>query len=333
MEKLKISVIVPVYNVEKYVSKCIDSIINQTYKNLEIILIDDGSSDSSGKICDDYSIKDPRIKVKHIKNNGVSNARNLGIKLANGDYITFVDSDDYIELNMYERLISIIDNDRIPDIITSGFYYETAEGIVFSKSKKGITKFDVLNNEEAFNEVFIGRFGAYIWNKLFRKKLLLSNKIFFRDDIFSSEDLLFVCQSISYSNIIYHYNNDFYHYIKRKGSVTNSGFNKKLLTTLKAYDEIEKIAIKKFPNSINYVLSGRAFEVSNLIYKMRASKCQKSDIKLLKVWLKENKKCFMKNKMIDKKTKIIIILMSLNVNVGFFCWKLYKISRQLKYKY
>ena len=100
-----ISIIVPVYNVEKYLSKCIDSIINQTYKNIEIILIDDGSTDSSGAICDKYALVDSRIHVLHIENSGVSNARNVGLNHATGDYIGFVDSDDYIEPNMYELLL------------------------------------------------------------------------------------------------------------------------------------------------------------------------------------------------------------------------------------
>lgn len=100
-----ISVIVPVYNVEKYINKCIDSIINQTYKNIEIILIDDGSTDNSGKICDEYSKKDNRVKVIHKKNSGVSSTRNIGIQKAIGEWIAFVDSDDWIELNFCEEML------------------------------------------------------------------------------------------------------------------------------------------------------------------------------------------------------------------------------------
>ena len=105
MEKL-ISVIVPVYNVEEYVEKCVLSIINQTYKNLEIILVDDGSTDNSGKICDEIAIKDNRIKVIHKKNGGLSDARNVGIDIAKGDYLGFVDSDDYIDPDMYSILLN-----------------------------------------------------------------------------------------------------------------------------------------------------------------------------------------------------------------------------------
>ena len=106
MEKIKISVIVPVYNVEKYLSQCLDSIIHQTYKNLEIILVDDGSTDSSGLICDNYSQKDKRIKIIHKCQGGLSDARNAGLKIATGEYISFIDSDDFIDKNMYSILIN-----------------------------------------------------------------------------------------------------------------------------------------------------------------------------------------------------------------------------------
>ena len=99
-----ISVIIPIYNVEKYLTKCIESVINQTYKNLEIILVNDGSTDNSKEIIDKYSSIDSRIKVINKKNGGLSDARNVGIELAKGEYITFLDSDDWIELNMYEKL-------------------------------------------------------------------------------------------------------------------------------------------------------------------------------------------------------------------------------------
>ena len=119
MEEL-ISVVVPVYNVEKYIDKCINSIINQTYKNLEIILVDDGSPDNCGKICDEYAKKDNRIKVTHKENGGVSSARNIGIKNATGDWLTFVDADDWIENNFVEQLLKI-GNQENAEIVLCGY--------------------------------------------------------------------------------------------------------------------------------------------------------------------------------------------------------------------
>ena len=107
-----ISVIIPVYKVERYLPRCIDSILSQTYKNIELLLIDDGSPDSSGDICDEYAEKDPRVRMFHKENGGVSSARNLGLDEAKGDYIGFVDSDDYIAPGMYEKLVELIEDNN-----------------------------------------------------------------------------------------------------------------------------------------------------------------------------------------------------------------------------
>ncbi len=113
---IKISVVVPIYNSEKYLYKCVDSLLGQTYSNIEVVLVDDGSTDSSPKICDDYAAFDSRVKVIHQKNARIGAARNRGIEAASGDYITFIDSDDYLELNTYEKCVSLIQK-HDPDII------------------------------------------------------------------------------------------------------------------------------------------------------------------------------------------------------------------------
>lgn len=115
-----ISIIVPIYNVEKYLPKCIESIINQTYTDLEILLIDDGSTDNSGLICDKYASIDNRIRVIHKKNGGLSDARNVGLDICKGKYISFIDSDDYIELTMYEKMIKIMINQKV-DIVSCNY--------------------------------------------------------------------------------------------------------------------------------------------------------------------------------------------------------------------
>ena len=125
MENL-ISVIIPVYNAEKFLNKCLDSVIGQTYKNLEIILVDDGSQDDSGKICDEYAQKDNRIKVIHKENGGDSSARNTGLKMATGKYITTIDSDDWIELNAYEDMLKVLLEKNV-DIVRCGFYKNYGE--------------------------------------------------------------------------------------------------------------------------------------------------------------------------------------------------------------
>lgn len=163
-----ISIIVPVYNVEKYLQKCINSIINQTYKNIEIILVDDGSKDSSGKICDELEKKDNRIRVIHKENGGLSDARNVGLKIATGKYVGFVDSDDYISEDMFETLYKL-NKDNNSDISIVSFY-ELYRGKVISvrdsKEKKVFDKID------AIKELLIDtNIQSYAWNKLFKREL------------------------------------------------------------------------------------------------------------------------------------------------------------------
>ena len=152
MNNIKFSIIVPVYNVENYLRECLDSILNQTYKNFEIILVDDGSKDGSSQICDEYEDKDSRIKVIHKENGGLSDARNHGIEAATGDYLVFVDSDDWIELNSLEN-ISIALNDS-PEIIITTFieYFENNhekrindKGLSDYLAERKMSKDDVVN--------------------------------------------------------------------------------------------------------------------------------------------------------------------------------------------
>lgn len=140
MKKIKISVIIPIYNVEQYLSQCLDSIINQTYTNLEIILINDGSTDNSKKICNQYKLLDSRIIVIHKSNKGLSDARNTGIKIATGDYISFVDADDFIDENMYTILSKKINTTNADIIWYNHYNYQSPNKIsnsfIFTQEKQ-----------------------------------------------------------------------------------------------------------------------------------------------------------------------------------------------------
>lgn len=168
MQNSLISIIVPVYKVEKYLKKCLDSIINQTYKNLEIIIVDDGSPDGCPNICDEYSKKDDRIKVIHQKNMGLSIARNNGIKLATGEYIGFVDSDDFIEPTMYEDLYNAIIKNNAQmsicnfNVITNKDKYKRND----YPENKTYDKMEILK------EILLDKnIQSYAWNKLYKKEL------------------------------------------------------------------------------------------------------------------------------------------------------------------
>ncbi len=185
-----VSVIVPVYNVEKYLDRCVESIVSQTYKNLEIILIDDGSPDNCPKMCDDWAKKDSRIKVIHKENGGVSSARNCGLDEAKGEYISFVDSDDWIEDSHIEKMVSYI-NDT--DCVIAGYTKENTTGKIncsLSFVNVDLAKID----KTPIGEVFWNGYIHPCWNKLFKKETLKKSSIQFQEEIHLSEDSLFCIQ-------------------------------------------------------------------------------------------------------------------------------------------
>jgi glycosyltransferase involved in cell wall biosynthesis len=196
-----VSVIVPIYNVELYLEKCLDSIINQTYKNLEIILIDDGSPDNCGKICDEYALKDKRIKVIHKSNGGQSSARNAGLDVAKGEYIAFVDSDDYIDLRSYEELLDIALKEEA-DIVISNFYRIKKNGIfLHEKSLEG------LNKEEILHQFFADHYPSYLWNQFFKSHLFDSVRLphIKFEDLFIMPSLILAAKKIFFTPKAYYY--------------------------------------------------------------------------------------------------------------------------------
>lgn len=208
-----ISVIVPVYKVEQYLPQCIDSILNQTYRDLEILLIDDGSPDACGKICDKYAEKDKRIKAFHKKNSGLSDTRNYGIRRASGDYLAFVDSDDWIEPDMYEELINVA-KDNQAEIVCSGFFYEYPERteVATVLDKKYV------NNIDLVKSLLNGRINVHVWNKLYHKTV-------FNVDSFSKgrvyEDVLLMHNIFLEVPLLVCISKPLYHYRKnRKGAIT-----------------------------------------------------------------------------------------------------------------
>lgn len=217
-----ISVIVPIYNVEKQLKRCINSIINQTYKNIQILLIDDGSKDSSGKICDDFSKYDTRIVVLHQDNVGVSAARNKGIELAKGRYICFIDSDDYIEKNYIEELYQLMRDEKIDlGICDLNYKYTNKEDCWSTVGEKTINLKNI--SEEIFlelNEKYL-LYGPY--NKIFKSSIIKKQKIKFIKEMSYGEDLIFNLSYLQYVKIIKTTNQTRYNYI---ADIDNSLANK-----------------------------------------------------------------------------------------------------------
>lgn len=234
-----ISIIIPVYNVEKYMDKCIESVVNQTYKNLEIILIDDGSTDKSGLICDKWAEKDIRITVIHKSNEGVSNARNIGLEKAKGSYIGFVDSDDYIKENMYEILMNKM-LDTKSDMCFCNFLYVNDNGIIRqsklsyndNNDKKIIMRRMFENNNENFA----------VWNKLIKKECLENVK--FEESIKIYEDALFNFECLDKIEKVIFVKDYLYFYVERENSTLHEFNIKKQITILDAMIKINRILEK-----------------------------------------------------------------------------------------
>src|SRR5690554_4115051 len=214
-----LSVIVPVYNVEEYLSRCIDSILNQTFKDFELILVDDGSPDKCPKICDDYSKKDNRIKVIHKKNGGLSDARNAGIKLAKGKYISFIDSDDFIINTAYEILVSKAEEKSL-DIITGNAIAYFSEDNKLLKMKKRSFPNKIMNGIEFLKRSYKERTMAHCSVlSIYRSKLINKNNLFFKKGILH-EDNLWTPQVFLKAKRVMYYDIDFYMHFQREGSIT-----------------------------------------------------------------------------------------------------------------
>lgn len=215
-EKALISIIIPVYKVEKYLEKCIQSVINQTYENLQIILVDDGSPDNCGKICDEYAKKDHRIEVIHKSNGGLSDARNKGLEMAKGEYIGFVDSDDYIEADMYEVLYNLLKQYNA-DVSICNFYTVSQGKISIKNADNGINEY---NRIEILKEILLDKnIQSYAWNKLYKKELFdeikypIGKKY---EDIGTTFYLLEKCNKIVVTG------KSEYYYINRQDSIVNN---------------------------------------------------------------------------------------------------------------
>lgn len=221
-----ISIIIPVYNVERYLKRCLDSVISQTYRNLEIILVDDGSTDCSGKICDEYAEKDNRIRVIHKENGGLSDARNVGIKAAFADYIAFVDSDDYVEKQYIQCLTEILFENNA-DIAICGYYCGKREK--FPKTKRHYRKvqcFDsrvMLHNWHGKNK----HVETIAWNKLYKKSLFVENEIYYPVGYFN-EDVQTTHLLVDKAQKIVLVNEKLYYYFKRNDSIINTISEKRI---------------------------------------------------------------------------------------------------------
>lgn len=239
-----ISIIVPVYNVEKYLDRCVESIVNQTYNNLEIILIDDGSPDNCPVMCDNWAKKDSRIKVIHKENGGLSDARNVGLDVATGKYIAFVDSDDWIDAQMYQALYESIINTK-SDIASCGAKRVWLDGRPTCELIKEANDC-VLERENAM-KALISSNGLIqvVWNKLYKRNVV--EGILYPVGLIH-EDEFWSWRVISRANRIVVLKESFYNYLQRDDSIMGTGFSKKSLLVVQAKIERQLFIEEVMPN-------------------------------------------------------------------------------------
>lgn len=216
-EKPLITIVIPVYNVVPYIDRCVESVRNQTYQYIEILLVDDGSTDGSGRLCDQFAQADARITVIHQQNGGLSDARNAGLACAKGEYIVFIDSDDYIETRMIEDMYTIAHREKA-DIVEIDFSLEDVHGHQFKK--RSAMKRE-LSKDEALKEYFAGNvIENVVWNKLYKREVIHSVR-FEKGQI--AEDILFTYRALQNATRVYvDTTNSYYYYSIREGSIVHT---------------------------------------------------------------------------------------------------------------
>lgn len=318
-----ISVIIPIYNMEKYLKKCVWSVINQSYQNLEILLIDDGSKDNSPQICDEFSKKDKRIKVFHKENGGLSDAKNYGLKKARGNYVTFVDSDDWIETNMYEEMMLKMQSENA-DISICGRYIDYENGKSIKWYNPNEMKMDREKSLIYLNSFY--KFDMASWDKIYKKELFDGIEFPYGkkcEDAYTTYLLFARCKKIIYIPQC------FYHYFQRNGSISrNLEIN---MDYIYAADEQMKYIEKVFQNISWAARTNYAFSIKST-YQVsieRNIKLNEECIELKKS-VKKYTMEVLNNKYISIKKKVTFILFAYFSGLYGFLLKLKYFKRKSK---
>ncbi|MBQ2643432.1 glycosyltransferase [Candidatus Saccharibacteria bacterium] len=308
--KQLISVIVPVYNVGGYVEKCIRSVLGQEYEELEVILVDDGSTDGSGKICDELAEEDDRVRVFHKQNGGLSDARNYGLKKAKGEVVAFVDSDDYVEKDYISEMYKTMEQTNA-DVIVCGYNNIKPKGEVLSGETAAVK---LLTKQENIDIV--------AWNKLYRKNLFTENKISFPFGK-KHEDMLTTYRILAKAKKVTYVSSSLYSYVERKNSIMGEG---KIEERLVTREVAAKEAMGYFRNNVNL---REAAEISLLLAKYAfldfaiAGKIDTKYGEMARRWIKKHKKEFRNNKYLTNKLRFYNLI-STNLGGGMY-WVFRKI--------
>ena len=259
MNKL-ISIIVPVYNVAQYLPKCIESMTNQTYSNLEILLVDDGATDESGRICDEYAAKDSRIRVFHRENGGQSTARNLALDNARGEYIAFVDSDDWCQPEMYAHMMEAIERNKA-DMAVCGITYES----YFQTAEKP-AKARVLDNLHTMKAYLQDPdIGPFLWNKLYKAELWDGIRFI---PMKQADDARIIHEVLGRSKKTVVVEDPAYMYLQRAGSAERNGFSKNDYLQLEWSGALKEYIAANYPELLEYAYQVRFYAIIKMMYKI-----------------------------------------------------------------
>ncbi|EOE6412148.1 glycosyltransferase family 2 protein [Enterococcus hirae] len=308
----EISIIVPVYKVEKYLKKCVDSILAQTFSDFELILVDDGSPDNSGRICDDYAKKDARVRVVHKQNGGLSSARNAGIEVAKGKYLGFVDSDDYIAEDMYELLYKAIIKEEA-DLSICGIYdvYEGKDPIIKPTIKKTVTA------EEALLLILQGNIiSVHAVNKLYKRELFSTIRYpegKYHEDSFIIVDLLNQCHKVAIDS------EQKYYYYHRLGSINTENFSEKQFEFIEAWENNE-IKLKDRSQEIKKAAHQRVCFANFLVLDkiIVANVTDRPETKEIVSYLRHNFRFIMENEIFTKSRKFSTLLLMISLHLYKF---------------
>jgi glycosyltransferase involved in cell wall biosynthesis len=267
MNNILVSIIIPVYNSEAFLDKCIQSVINQSYKNIEVILVNDGSIDSSGEICDNYSSIDNRIKTIHKNNGGLVSSRKTGLKASTGEYVLYIDGDDWIELNLIKDYVDQVLKFNADVVISSHIInLEGREDILMNFLPSGVYDKDKLNSIVYPKMLYTGKFSqfgifSYSWGKLYRRKIVLENQLRVDENITIGEDALCLYPTLLDANVLVILEQPGYHYRQRADSLIKTLRKIEISKMQRVYDDLKNIFLEKgvldimLPQLQHYLLS------------------------------------------------------------------------------
>lgn len=285
----KISVIIPVYNAKPHLEICLESVLNQKHNNLEVLLINDGSTDGSGVICNEYARRDKRIRTFHKENGGVSSSRNVGLKNITGKYVGFIDSDDWAEPDMFEILYNKSHN-KNNLISVCGYSKDSDTESVFTTGKSSIPK-GVISTKNMIlymlnRDYYIG-FCGYLWNKLFPSGAV--KRLTFDEEINYGEDVLFYTSVVLKNGCKGLYTDiPLYHYRQGRSSISKSESSEKKLDILKAYKKVEGLLVKHGYSDIAYWARGFYCYHASMIAELALKNDDNETFKAMQTEIKEN---------------------------------------------